>query len=109
LPSRERARSRENIEDQAGTIDDARRHHLLEVALLPGGKLVIDDDEIGVLARNRVADFLGFAFADETGCVRPVTPAEDSAADLRPGRFGQATQLLEFFPILAARKPNVHQ
>src|SRR5439155_24265474 len=47
---------RENVQDQAGSIDDSTRERLFEIALLHTGERVIEDDELGA--------GLGFAFGD---------------------------------------------
>src|SRR6185437_5484825 len=61
-----RARPRaEDLEDQPGTIDDFRVPGFLEIALLDGCQLVIDDDETDpLLFYSRAQAFHG-AFAEQ--------------------------------------------
>jgi hypothetical protein len=58
----------ENLEDKAGAVQYLGPPGLLQVPLLDGRELGIDDDELGVFLRHQFAERVHLAFAEQ--CVR---------------------------------------
>ena len=54
----------EDVEDQRDAVDDVDREQLLEVALLRGRELVVEDDDVDVERVADLAQLLGLALAD---------------------------------------------
>ncbi len=87
----------EDIEDQAGAIDDTALQFALEVALLRRRKLVVEDDEFAFVCGNRGADFLHLPLAGESRGIGTVAASEDDIADHRPGGFSKQADFLDLF------------
>ena len=66
---------REDLEDQLGAVHHSPRDHFLDVALLGGRQVVIDDHDLGLCARHQVAQLFGLALAEESRDVRALTLA----------------------------------
>jgi hypothetical protein len=58
---------REDIEDQAGSVDDTSVKRTLKIALLRRRKRVVEDDDVDVVRLAREAQLLGLTAADEHG------------------------------------------
>src|ERR1039457_4447075 len=57
----------EDIQDELRAIDDAARKLLLQVALLSGRQVVVEDDQAGIRGLAQLRQLLHFALADEGG------------------------------------------
>jgi hypothetical protein len=92
---------REDVEDEAGAVEHALADQPLEVALLGGRQLVVDEHEIRGFRAGAGADFLRLAAADEIarlGC-----PA--IARDGRDGNgAGGARERVEFGEFIGVRR-----
>ena len=73
----------EDVEDQRDAVDDVDLEQLLQVALLGGRQLVVEDDDVDVERLGQLAQLLGLALADVGGGVGRVPPLQHRA---RPGR-----------------------
>jgi hypothetical protein len=95
----------ENVENELRAVDHAAFRDALDVALLHGRKIAVEDDQRR-LARSRFrADLVQLAPADQRGRVRCFAELEDRARDLRPGALRQLNELGEGF---ALRLPRGH-
>lgn len=85
---------REDVENEARTIDDAPIKHSLQIALLSGCERVIEDDDFDVVRFAGKPQFVGFAAADEQGGV-----GAGAAARQRDGGMGARAggEQAEFF------------
>ncbi len=84
-----------DIEDQRGAVDDHDIELTLEVALLGGAKLAVDQDDVVAERLAQLLDLLQLAFADVGAGVRVSELLRDRADDLDIDRLGQPRQLLE--------------
>ena len=66
----------EDVEDQRDAVDDVAREQLLEVALLRGRELVVEDHEVDVERVRELAQLLGLARADVGRGIGTVAPLE---------------------------------
>ncbi len=82
----------EDIEDKLSTIDDAAGQAGFEVAHLRGGKVVVEEDEVGFGGEGDGFDLLDLAGAYEGGGVGAGAALQEGGDDLRAGG---ASQLLE--------------
>src|SRR5262249_57945131 len=71
---------REDVEDQLRAIDDARLQRVLEVALLRGLELVVDDERLCTEPAEGLLELLGLALADVRPHRRPRALLHDPAA-----------------------------
>ena len=85
----------EDVEDQFGAVDDGQIDRLFEVAHLPGGQVVVEDDEFGIGRVTDVGDFLGLALADIVSSVDLPPLLRHSPDDFGPGGGGQRRQLVQ--------------
>jgi hypothetical protein len=85
---------REDVEDQAGTVDHAHVEAPLQVTLLGGRQGVVEDDDLDLVGENGLRDLVGLAAADEIRRIGTVALRGD-----RGDRFGpcRARQQGQFF------------
>jgi len=91
----------EDLEDDLFAIDDAEAGEFLPVALLGGGKLFVEDDDVGVGGFGPVREFLGFAGAEKEGGRGGAEVDERGGDDLEVEVFNELLQLGEKFGALA--------
>ena len=84
---------REDVEDQAGAVDDARLERALEIALLARTQRVVEDHQLGTTGRRGRGDLLGLAAADEQAGVGLAAAASDDVEHIGTGRTGQFDEL----------------
>ncbi len=60
----------EDVEDHRRTVDGRPAQQLLQVALLGGGELVVEDDRVTVRLEGDLQQLLGLALADVGGRIR---------------------------------------
>jgi hypothetical protein len=60
---------REDVEDQRRAVEDFAFEDFFQVAALRGGKFVVKDDRVHVVAPAKIAPLAGLALADERGGV----------------------------------------
>jgi len=60
---------------------------------------VIDQHQIGLLARHGIADFVSLPLADKGRRIRDLTATEHRATDFGTGRFRQPSQFIECFRV----------
>jgi len=73
---------RENVQDQRNTIDHAHLDVALDIALLGGGQIVIEQDDFDIIGLNGQRDLLCLAGANEEFGVGAGTLADDRVNDL---------------------------
>ena len=78
----------EDVEDEGGPVDDldVLVDDLLEVGLLRGAELVVEDDEVGGVGAGKLRDLLGLAAADERARIGSSSASEEETGHLAPGR-----------------------
>ena len=84
---------REDVEDEAHTVDDAALELRLEVALLRAGERVVEDDEVRAGRRAQRRDLLDLALAREQRGVGALAAAGDRPHDRRAGGRGERVDL----------------
>ena len=83
----------EDVQDQAGTVDDPHPQGPFQVPLLGRGQFVIEDAQIDVFLLGKQGHFLDLALADEEHRIR-LGPALDKFPDYQgSGSLGQLGQL----------------
>ena len=87
----------EDVEDELGAIDDpcgsaTGRDSGLDIALLGGSEVVIDDDDIGFEGFGKLADFFDFAFAEKRGGIGMGADLKGFTDDDRAGAEGEFFQ-----------------
>ncbi|MNE05669.1 hypothetical protein D3C80_982390 [compost metagenome] len=87
----------EDVENQTGTVQHATLEHPLEVALLTGRKGVIEDDQVGRVALDLIADLLDLAAADQEAGARLMPGNVDEANHLGACRTSQLEKLVGIF------------
>ncbi len=78
---------------RSSTLTLSLLDRLLELALLAGRKLLVEDDHVRARVGPQRDQLLDLARADQRRRVRPVEPLLERADDLQPGRVGQPRQL----------------
>jgi hypothetical protein len=72
----------------------------LHVAFLRGGKLMVEQDNVGAVLGDRGGDFIRLAAAGKEAGVGLGAAAADQAADFEPRGFRKALELLGAFRIV---------
>ena len=85
----------ENLEDQHRAIGDRDPQMALQVALLGGGKRLVEEHRLRVVAEHQGLDLVGLAAADEERRVGRLAAADDAIDNRVAGRLGQLGQLVE--------------
>ena len=84
-----------DVENQLGAIDYTYGKRTLQVSLLGGGKVVIEENEGSLRRRSDSGDLFHLALAHKRGRVRPGPPLLHFAYDLRSGAGNQLAKLGE--------------
>ena len=86
---------REDIEDERRAVDNLDRlaDDFLEVRLLAGAELVIEDDEVGLHTAHKRRKLLRLARADERARVGRLEALRHRAHDIRTRRVDEALEL----------------
>ena len=90
LPLGARRVLREDVEDQLRAVDDARVERVLEVALLRGIELVVDDHALGARLREALLQLLELALADVRALRRTRAVLHDARRPARRRRCAPA-------------------
>ena len=85
----------EDREDDLRAVDDLAVELLLQVPHLGRGQVLVADDRVGVRGGDQALDLLDLALGEQGGRVRGSPLLDELADDQRPGRVGQAGQLVE--------------
>jgi hypothetical protein len=85
----------EDVEDQLGAIDDARRQRILEVALLGRVELVIDQEGLGSGFRELRLQLPELPFPHVAALVGSRTALDQLTDGLHSGGTRKLTQLIE--------------
>src|SRR5581483_3062525 len=85
----------EDVEDQLASVDDAELECVLEVALLRGSQVFVEDDEVGFRFFDGDANLLDLAAADERRGRDFSQRLSKSTDDVRAGALGELLQLVE--------------
>src|ERR1041384_5681325 len=70
-------------------------HHILNVALLRGGQIVVEQQEVRSNGSSRSCDFFELAAANESCRIRTVSPRQHFAGDFGPCAKRQIAQYVE--------------
>ena len=102
-----------DVEDEGRAIDDLDGfpYRTLEVGLLRGGQLVVEDDNVGGEVSNVAAELLDLALTDEClryGRVEPLRHREDDLGAIRLGEASELGERLLTAP-LGAPKVDAHE
>ena len=85
----------ENVEDQAGTINNPALQDALKIALLRWGQSMIENDQIGTVRSHFGTNFLDFAFTRK-GCRVGASPlALHLRTDCCPSRGNEQAHLFQ--------------
>jgi len=82
---------RKDVENQLGAIDHSRVYYFFDVALLGGGEVMIEQDQIGRGRRGRPGNLFQLAAPDQSGRIGSIPALQDFADNLGPGADGQIT------------------
>ena len=92
----------ENLQDQAGPVDDiGTLDDLLDVALLRPREFVIENDVLNLVLNAVFLDFLKFSRADVSGLVGAVHPLHEHLVAKGSGGLRQELQLVKILLHLA--------
>ena len=86
---------REDLQDQAGAVDDLAVPGLLEIALLHRRERVVDHGDVDLAELDDVADFLHLALAEQGGGRQAAQGRDQGLADLQVEGQRQAHGLLQ--------------
>ena len=86
---------REDVEDQLRTIDDPRLEGILELALLHGRELIVDEQRFGVRASEGLLELHELALADVGARVRLWSALDELGDGLHTRRPRKLLQLRE--------------
>ena len=98
----------EDVEDHRGAVDRRPPEQLLQVAMLRGRQLVVEDDGVRVEAAAQLGDLLGFAAPDEGGRVGGITTLHDAADDIGTGAVDQLGQFVQLLRDHLRGEPGEH-
>ena len=100
----------EDVEDERGAVDDldGLPHRALEVRLLRGGELVVEDDDVGPELADERAELLDLAAPDERPRHGGVEALVHGMDDLGPVGLGEAGELGEGLLAGPLRPAEVH-
>lgn len=82
----------ENIQDELGSVNDARTDGAFEVALLSRRQIVIHDHGIGFQPLRKLPDFFDFALAEQSCSFDFRANLKDFAGNGRTGAEGEFFQ-----------------
>ena len=85
----------EDLEDQAGPVDDLALELFLQIALLDRGQRAVDDDQFGLGLRAGNRDVADLAFTEQRRRARLADRDDEGVDHLDPDRQGEALALLE--------------
>ena len=86
-----------NVEDELSAIDHANVDHPLDVALLRGGEIVVEEQKIGGNRSGGARDLFQFAAADQSGRVRAVAALQEFSGNFGAGAPGQGAEFVKRF------------
>ena len=98
-----------DVEDQAGAVQHAGLQQALQVALLAGRQVVVDDHHLGTVLDDQLAHRFGLAAAQEVAGVGGVALAIDHAQHIGARRAGQLDELLMGLWVVPAVEIQVDQ
>ena len=87
----------EDIEDELGAVNDANADGPFEIALLGGGEIVINDDDVGLGGFGIFLKFLNLALAKKGGGVGEGADLEKLSDDFGTGGEGEFFEFAEGF------------
>jgi hypothetical protein len=79
----------ENIQDEAGAINDPYLQMPLKITLLGRRQGVVEDDDVDLLAHDGISHFSSLARPNEQGGIRTRTPPCDRYDRFRSRGFGK--------------------
>ena len=85
----------EDVHDQGDPVDDVPAEALLEVPLLGGRELVVEDDDVDVVGVGGAPQLLGLAGSDVGRGVGPVAALQHGLDGLGAHGVGQSGELVE--------------
>jgi hypothetical protein len=88
---------REDVENQAGAVDDAATQFLFKVALLGSGQLMIENGNVGIAVTDGIGNLGHFAFTGEKRGVRAFPSTLDDGNGSGARRGGEQLQLIQPF------------
>ncbi len=85
----------ENIQDQLGPVQHLHLQRALQIALLRGRQIAVENDDAGLVKMNLALELLHLAGADQSGRIRACAALNLAFGDLGAGAQGQSLQLFE--------------
>lgn len=103
----------EDVQDQARTIQDHAARELLQALGLAGGKVVVEDDLLDVLALAQFGELAHLSAAQEGGGIEVLAVLHQLAGHLRTRRIGQTREFRQvlgggFGVLLASADAHEH-
>jgi hypothetical protein len=94
-PFRGRRPLAEDLEDQAGSVDDLALDRLLQILLLDRRHRPVDDEELGLGLAHRFGDLVDLPLSEQGLGTRRPDLERALVLDVDPDRLGQARRFLE--------------
>jgi len=100
---------RENIENQAVTVEDAAAGEFFEVALLAGRERVVDENDVGSVVFGNSSNFVSLAAAHEEARVGTIAATRYSRNRQGSCRDRELRELLQILRIDLCAQPKAHK
>ncbi len=98
----------ENLENEAGPVDDLGLGRGLEILLLDGRDRSVDDDQLRFVARHRLGDRFNLSGAEKGRGLGGADLEMKPVRDLDPDRLGETGGLVESSLDVAPPPPRLH-
>ena len=100
---------RENVENEAGTIEDATLQKRFEITFLTRRERVIENDQIGLSVTHERADFFGFAGSHVQTWIRRSARASHDREDFRACGSRERLELVQLILFRSVPQSDTNQ